>query len=314
MLAWLAAGCAIVPALVLGILLLIDPYEAGRTGPGLLGPGIPPQGPRTGHASRVRDPAFDAAILGNSHVQLLSPERLSSATGLRFVSLTVPATGVEEQSLLLRRFLAERPGTVRALVIGVDEYTCHSGAKVLRTNPFPSWLYADRRLDYVAGLFRLDAVEAAGRRLWTVLSRGEREHRDGWWDYEAGRQWTPALGEALARASVQPLADGPGPFPGVEALARTLAAAPSDIRVVLLIPPVYARLIPPPGSPEAAHERACRDRLAAIANSRSGTVLLDRRIDSPLTRDEKAFWDTTHYVSAVALSLEGDIAAAIRSR
>ena len=35
--------------------------------------GVRQQGPRTAAASRGRDPAFNAAIVGNSHIQLLSP-------------------------------------------------------------------------------------------------------------------------------------------------------------------------------------------------------------------------------------------------
>src|SRR3712207_6134716 len=80
---------------LLGILTaayLVDPYDTGRS---LLlhKPGVRPQGPRTAAASRGRDPAFDSAIIGNSHIQLLSPERLKEKTGLSFVQLSVPASG-----------------------------------------------------------------------------------------------------------------------------------------------------------------------------------------------------------------------------
>ena len=70
----------------------IDPYDRGSLA-AFEGRGVRVQGPRTATASRGRDPAFDAAIVGNSHVQLLSPERLTRATRASFVSLATPGTG-----------------------------------------------------------------------------------------------------------------------------------------------------------------------------------------------------------------------------
>src|SRR5215213_8083367 len=92
---------------ILGSLLAaayaIDPFDTGR--PGLFAKaGVRPQGPRTAGASRGRDPAFNAAIIGNSHIQLLSPERLQQLTGLAFVQLSVPATGPREQFVLIDWF------------------------------------------------------------------------------------------------------------------------------------------------------------------------------------------------------------------
>src|SRR5215211_7270955 len=69
---------------LVGLAFAIDPYHSGRSSL-FAKPGVRPQGPRTAGVSRGRDPAFDAAILGNSHIQLLSPERLKAKTGLSFV-------------------------------------------------------------------------------------------------------------------------------------------------------------------------------------------------------------------------------------
>lgn len=310
---WLAgvvAAITILPTALLGLLVLADPYDSGRFG-SILGAGVPPQGSRTAHASRVRDSLFDAAIIGNSHVQPLSPERLSAATGMRFVSLTAPGAGLAEQEALLRRFAAERGERARAVVIGVDTYTCHSGPRLQRTGPFPFWLYAEDRLGYVAGLFRFAAVEAAVRRAFVLATGGPLARRDGWWDYEEGRSWGPAVADTLRRSAPLPLASGPGPFAGVDALSAMLAALPATTRVVLLVPPVFAGALPASDSPAADDARRCRERLAAVAAARAGTVVIDRRVDSALTRDPRSFWDASHYAGPVAQWLEAQIAQAI---
>src|SRR4051794_32565634 len=87
---FLAAAALILVGFV-ALAYVVDPYDTGRSD--LLGkPGVRPQGPRTAAPSRGRDQAFNAALIGNSHIQLLSPERLKEATGLDFVQLSVPAS------------------------------------------------------------------------------------------------------------------------------------------------------------------------------------------------------------------------------
>jgi hypothetical protein len=71
---------------------VLDPYDTGRSAL-VERPGVRPQGPRTAGASRGRDLAFNAAVFGNSRIQLLSPERLNGITGLSLVQLSVPGTG-----------------------------------------------------------------------------------------------------------------------------------------------------------------------------------------------------------------------------
>src|SRR5829696_9977557 len=107
---------------ILGLLLVItyalEPFDTGR--PGLFAKaGVRPQGPRTAGASRGRDPSFNAAIIGNSHIQLLSPERLNAQTGLAFVQLSIIATGPKEMFPVLDWFMRHHPNS-RAIVIGAD--------------------------------------------------------------------------------------------------------------------------------------------------------------------------------------------------
>lgn len=149
---------------VMAGLVLLDPYDSGR-GPSLLGRGIAVHAPRLANASRGRDAAYEAAILGNSHVQLLSPGRLQAKTGLAFVSLVVPGSGVGEHLSLLNWWLAHRRDPPRAVVIGVDHFACTPGEALLQTNPFPFWLYDRDPVSYLAGLFNTVSVNHAAERL-----------------------------------------------------------------------------------------------------------------------------------------------------
>src|SRR3954454_5888760 len=118
----LAVGAAAILGSLLAIAYAVDPFDTGR--PGLFSKeGVRPQGPRTAAASRGRDPAFDAAIFGNSRIQLLSPERLNALTGLSFVQLSVPGTGPKEQLVLVDWYVRHHP-QARALVIGADKTWC----------------------------------------------------------------------------------------------------------------------------------------------------------------------------------------------
>ena len=310
------AAVALIGALTLAFLL--DPYDTGRT-PLTFNDGVRPQGPRTAAASRGRDPAFRAAIFGNSHIQLISPQRLTQATGIPFVSLIAPGSRPKEALVLIDWFLRHHPGTTDALVIGVDDYWCTGDPALPAALPFPYWLYTKSLRDYLVGLMRFDVIEEFQRRLAFVLARNpERARPDGYWDYEPnyasqGYDADPAIrakldgpGEALTRNLT-------GRHPAAQQLATLLAAAPADLPVILLRPPVYRTALPAPGTPEAVSDAACRDAFAALAQRRPRTALIDWRRDRPELRDPNQFFDHSHYRRPIALLVEAEIAAAMAS-
>ncbi|HEY8567093.1 MAG TPA: hypothetical protein VIL65_16470 [Beijerinckiaceae bacterium] len=311
--AWLAAALG-GTALLLGLAAALDPYDTGRFA--LFDkPGVRPQGPRTANASRGRDPAFDAAVIGNSHVQMLSPERLSTATGHRFVQLATPGTKAGEQIALIVWFLRHRPGTARALVVGVDPFWCTPDAGLTPDRPFPFWLYGANPLAHLGGLLRLDTLEELPRRIAYLTRRDPpRARPDGFWDYEAeflgrGFRGGPAH-EAKLRAELK--GDVPANpnrrFPAFEALARALPPPGQGPRLILVHPPVFAPVLPRPGSPEAEVEGACKAEARRLARERGGAVV-DGRVDDPRMRDPESFFDQAHYRRPLAQELEAEIAA-----
>jgi hypothetical protein len=135
----------------------LDPFDTGRS-PLFQKAGVRPQGPRTAGASRGRDPAFNAALFGNSRIQLLSPERLNALTGLFFVQLSVPGTGPKEQLTLINWFMRHHPEAL-AVVIGADKTWCTADAAMRGEHAFPYWLYSADVLEYARGLLRFDVIQ-----------------------------------------------------------------------------------------------------------------------------------------------------------
>lgn len=310
----LGVALALFAGLAIGLAAL-DPYDTGRLAL-VVKPGVPPQGPRTAHASRARDPSFDAAVIGNSHVQLLSPSRLTALTGMPFVSLTVPATGPKEQLAILDFWLTNRTRPPGAVVVGVDPYWCRDDPAMANWMPFPFWLYAADRLSYLQGLVRLDTLEEAGRRMRYLAGRIERARPDGYWDYEPDYLAQVAAGGALlARLSERRATTGvnaTGEFPPLAALRERLARLPATTRVILVRPPVYETGLPEPQTPEAATDAACAAAYAGLAASDQRVALLDWRVRRPESRIADLWFDHTHYRAAVAIAIEREIAERLR--
>ncbi len=300
----------------LAFAFLIDPYDTGRT-PLRFNEGVRPQGPRTAAASRGRDPAFRAAIFGNSHIQLISPQRLTQATGTPFVSLIAPGSRAREALVLVDWFLRHHRGTADSLVVGIDDFWCTSDPALPVALPFPYWLYTSNLRDYLIGLMRFDVIEEFQRRLAFITARNpERARPDGYWDYEPsyasqGYGADPAIRAKLDGSGEVITQNLTGHHPAAEQLATLLAAAPADLPVILVRPPVYRTALPAPGSPDAASEAACRDAFAALAARRPRTTLIDWRRDRPELHDPNQFFDHSHYRQPIARLIEADIAAAL---
>lgn len=303
---------------LLAVIYVLDPYDTGR--PGLFAKaGVRPQGPRTAAASRGRDPAFNAAIFGNSHVQLLAPARLDALTGARFVSLIAPATRPREQLALLDWFIRHRPAPARAVVLGVDGNWCTDDPSLPVEKPFPFWLYDRSPVTYAAGLLRFDLIEEFPRRIGYLLHRNaERARPDGFWDYEAnylglGYDRTPELRARLEEPR-QTIPNNPAAvFPAAERLAGVLKALDDATRVVLLFPPVHGGSLPRRGSAEAVADSACKAAFVAVARQRPGVAVVDWRRDTPEARDSAQWFDHTHYRLPLAHKIEASIAATLRS-
>ena len=293
-------------------LLLLDPYDSGRF-PGLRVSGVVDRNPRTANAGRGRNALFNAALFGNSTGQLLDPVRLSQATSLNFVQLTVPGTGPREQLTLLRYFLAQHKHTA-ALVMVTDPSWCTPDPIPALDHPFPFWLYGSN-FDYLRHFASWHALELGFRRIGLALRlRQPAARADGFLDYEIGWAWsfhpspaTPKVSQdnPAAAASTDPS------FPAISRLEDTLRELPPDLAVVIVVPPIYSDDLPAPHSSSAIRMAECKSALDKTVAQRPRSGFLDFRVDNAMTRDPENFMNAMHYRAAVARRMERSVSAVI---
>jgi hypothetical protein len=320
----LVAGTLALLAAVVVLAFAVDPYDTGRS-PLFEKAGVRPQGPRTANPSRGRDPAYNAMIVGNSRIQLLSPERLNQATGLNFVQLAVPGSGPKEHMTLIGWFLRHRKEPPKALVVSVDDMWCTSDPELTNEKPFPFWLYSADPLEYAKGLVRFDIIEELPRRLAYIFGTDEERARpDGYWDYEPeynglGFMTNPAIRKRLeenphaaAPRFERDPREGQRRFPAAERFREIAASLPEETALILVIPPAYRNAQPPAGTEKAFSDQACKAAITAAAKVHARTALIDWRVDRPENREPELFFDALHYRQPIARTIEGDVAKALR--
>jgi hypothetical protein len=296
---------------ILVLMMAVDPYDSGRFG--WLGiEGVSDKIALTANASRARDPHFDAAIFADSTGQLLNPAELSQATGARFVQLVAPSASPRGHLAILDFFLRHHP-RVGALVVVIDPPWCTPDLAQLPRNSFPFWLYGGNTLEYVGRLFSWSAIDRLVQRIEIGLGRRERMNPDGFWSYE--EVWPPGERQPVIapREELPPFTGKVSDvFPVAALLGDAIGKLPVDVPVVLLVPPTFYTIVPPPGSLAAADHEACTIAFKRLVAGRPHSNFIDYRVDNALTRDPANFADLIHYRAKIARKMERGIAASIR--
>jgi hypothetical protein len=323
-------------------IILVDPYDSGRfVSFGLRSPsdgttnrladltgsiptsGAVSSGPsfgdtdtsqRTSNVALGRSPRFNAAIFGNSHGQLLSPQRLSRATGLNFVQLTVPGSNVREQLALMHWFIAHH-ADIAAMVLALDERWCVTDPALPVRTPFPFWLYSDSNLVYLGNALSTRSLRDSIRRVAAAFGSPRPVDPASYADYEMGKAWSFKPGQP-AFADEFPVGDGRSSpdFPGLIRLDAVLGEIPAATPVVIVMPPQFYTRLPPAGTPAAHFRDTCKERIAARARRGAGSAFFDFLVDSEIARAPENFMDDEHYRSNIARVIEADIAGALGTR
>jgi len=308
---FLAAFIAVL-ALTLAVVVLIDPYDSGRF-PSLGISGVSDNNQRTAYVSLGRSSKFNAAIVSDSHGQLLDPDRLTQATGLSFVQLSIPGAWVPEQIAVMRWFIRHHDH-IGALVLVADPLWCSADPKPWRW--FPLWLYGDSDLQYLANVLNSRSIGAAWRRVTYAMGLVQPSHPRGYDDYEARR---PA-DYTFEFPPVPPPAPAPPPidltaraFPGIDWLKAELDGAPAGTPLVVVFPPEYIAVLPT-NAYAVAELKECKARFARLARGTPRGGFIDYLVDSPLARDQASFQDTDHYRAPVARQIEQEIARVLNRR
>ncbi len=295
--------------LVLAVTLaLLDPYDTGRLTP-FPKVGMPETGPRVANASRMRNPDFNAAIFGNSTIQILSPERLDAATGRRFVQVSVPGTGPMEQVAMIEYLVRTRGSAIRTVVLGLDSSWCDASRSNRTLHPFPFWLYDRSALTYATSLVRMDTVEFLPKRVRLLRGAGPFARSDGFWDYEAsgGYHQYPLIDIRLPAI--------PAPVGGrsaaTDSLMRIASMLPQQTHLLLLHPPVFSPTPQQATEDDKRNLAGCKAALARIVAGRPRTDIIDMWVDSPENRTRLFFFDHNHYTIGIAQGVEARLAERI---
>jgi hypothetical protein len=298
-------------AVVLCFIVLVDPYDSGRF-PGIGLVGISDTTQRTENVSLGRSSRFDAAVFGNSHGQLIDPERLTQLTGLSFVQLAIPGADAPEQLAMLHWFIRHHP-RIGALVLATDERWCSDNPQPWKW--FPFWLYGDSDFQYLVNSLNSRSAGAAVRRIKHALGLLHPSDPRGYDDYERGigpgYKFDFPAPEPPPAFDIARIDLGNRSFPAIDRLAAQLAAVPADTAIVILFPPQHYSTLPR-DAPAAALLAACKARLARLVAGVPRRGFLDFLVDSPLTRDDANFDDLEHYRARVARQLEAAIAGVIK--
>jgi hypothetical protein len=324
--ATLVTAAAVALTGLVALAYAVDPYDTGRSEL-FAKPGVRPQGPRTANPSRGRDPAFNAMIVGNSRIQIVSPEQLKKTTGLDFVQLSVPGSGPQEHLTLIEWFLRHRKETPKALIVSVDDLWCTSDPALPNDKPFPFWLYSRNTLEYSRGLLRYDVLEELPRRFAYLFGKpSERARPDGYWDYEpeylalgtmtnlAARQRLQQKPYANAQRFERDPKEGGRVFPAAERLGAVATSLPVETALILVHPPAHINSLPPNGTERDFILQACKAAIASAARAaHARTAVVDWQTERPEIARPELFFDPLHYRQPLARMIEADIAKALKS-
>jgi hypothetical protein len=300
-------------AAVLGLIVLLDPFDSGRF-PALPIAGVSDDSQRTANVSLGRSANFNAAIFGNSHGQLLDPERLSVSTGLSFVQLTIPGANAPEQIAMLGWFIRHHR-RIGAIVLAADERWCVEDPQPWQV--FPFWLYDESNFAYLVNSLNTRPLTAAYRRVRFAFGLVAPSNPRGYDDYETGLPKdyafdfpaAPSAGDGVPVSAIQL---GNRPFPAIAQLAALLAPLP-DTPLVILFPPQFYTMLPVTGY-DAAVLKECKARFAHLVADAPRRGFLDFLVDTPTNRDPKNYTDLVHYRANVARGIEGQIADILNGR
>jgi len=295
--------------LALAAIVALDPLDSGRFPSFTKGGPLDADG-RVANVSRGRDARFNAAIIGNSHLVLLDPKRLSAATGLSFVQLAVPAERKREDAVTIDWF-RQHHRKIAALVINADSTICDHDPALPLAAPFPFWLYGSD-LGFMRHMLSADMLRMGVKRLRVTFGLSHVLEPSG----PVVDEEKLAFGKAPPPVQPPPTDLSPArldetPFPAMDHLEAALASLAEDSIVVFVTPPAHISVLPQEGTPDLRDMKSCKYELARRVAAHPNWRYLDYFLDTPETRDVGNFSDNNHYRSFFARKIEADIAAAL---
>lgn len=288
-------------ALFLALIIVIDPYGTGRLTP-IKRTDIADDDNNYANVARLRDPRFNAAIIGNSRSMRLAPHRLNEMTRLSFVMLAMPGLDPQTQITVAQAFIRSHKGRGVTLVWGLGDEWCRTHHEPI---PFPRWLYEPSEIQYVRHLLTPRATRTALRRVLIMIGLRRPEGTlDG---YEPDHPFWNRETDLRTLATIAPSSEGEpvdAPMPLIQELAQF--ARNSSARLIFIFQPVFANYAPIAGSPAEMRLNRCKAQLQRLPGA-----FIDMQAQSKLVSDPSSFLDAGHFRDNVAREVERHIADAI---
>lgn len=321
-----AAGAS---ALVLAFLFVVDGYDTVFFAPRFDREPVT-SNQRFSFPALARKDRFDSAIIGTSTTRLLQPAELNPLFGARFANLSMNDATAWEQAQLFHVFQRHHANP-RVVIFGIDAVWCEIGDdfRKLTPRPFPDWMYDENRWNDLANLFNLPAIEETGRQFAYLTGlRKAKYGKDGYTNFlPPDAQYDPV--RALQRI-YGPAGKVPPPAPQPEAISDAevaawrfpmhplmqdmLASLPRATLKVLAVVPYHIHNQPPAGSRADRKWQECKRRLAAMATQAGNGQVVDFMIASPLTVEDRNYWDMLHFRTSVTPVLSRAMADAVREK
>jgi hypothetical protein len=312
---WLALFLAFTVAglvLLYVFIVLIDPYATGRFA-------LTDRLDRVSEnqffakAGIIRDPQFDAAIIGASTAASIDPAPVSAETGRNFAQLSFYGTYSRTHQLISRVFEKHHSARQTLQIIVLEWDTCMP--QFLEDGrSFPHWLYESSNGEYLRLVFNVDAAKTAWRRLLLWLGLASQSlPANGFATIFPEMTSEEAARRVLATKPDTTPIPADAPFATMDALTVHLNALDTETLVLLTYLPVFINAFPPAGSIAQTRDMACRQRIDALARSRPKTAFLDLRHDGEMARDVASYVDAIHFRGRVARMVEAELAQAVRA-
>ncbi|SDR51456.1 hypothetical protein SAMN05519103_04318 [Rhizobiales bacterium GAS113] len=295
---------------IFAVIVAVDPLDSGRFPRFTAGGPLDSDG-RVADVSRGQDPRFDAAIIGNSHLMLLDPKRLSAASGLSFVQLAVPAERKREDAVMVGWFRRNH-AKVAAFVINADSTICDRDPTLPLAAPFPFWLYGSD-VGYLSHLMSADMLRIGIKRVRVTMGLAHSSDPSGPVVEEQKLAFgKPPLPVEPPPTDLSPALLGDAAFPAMDHIAAALEGLSSHSLVVFVTPPAHISVLPLQGTEDWREMKTCKYELARRVAAHPNWRYLDYFLDTPETRNADNFVDNNHYRALFARKIEGDISEALR--
>ncbi len=275
----------------------------------------------------IRHGTFDSAVFGTSTVMLLKPEELDRMLGGRFANLAMSNAAPWEQSQMMKFFTEHTRTPVRSVVIGVDMNWCSPTKSLprLTTHPFPPWEFDENPWNDYAHLLNTRALLHALREVLMLahVLRPDLQD-DGYYRftpdddrYDAARahaaiyfgRWQAA---ESASDNAEPPAVGARPsdwtFPDLRLLEQALDEFPTQTKKILVFVPLHVSMLL--DAEEWEMFTHCKAAVVDIAKARANVGVIDFMRPTALTRNDRAYWDASHYRVGYAKNIIDAISSA----